>query len=197
MPRPKTYIEDAVVESAKQVFWEHGFEGTAISDLEQQTGLNRSSLYHGFGAKRSLYAAVLKSYVADFVDPLLEAMERLPPRSSAIGSFFSALSELFTTDESLARRGCLIVNAMGERSAQKDEAALTVERFPERLRLAFSRSLKASPVRMTASQVDRRAAMLATATIGVWITARIDPRMAARRCEEIAREVGSWTRRPR
>jgi AcrR family transcriptional regulator len=195
MPRPKTYSESEVVEAARQVFWERGFTNTAISDLEHRTGLNRSSLYHAFGAKRALFALVVKSDNADFVDPLLDAMEWEAPRLRAISTFFLALSALFTSDEKRSKRGCLIVNAIGERPEGNDEASRIVEAFPERLRKAFSRCLKESSAKMTSAQVDRRAAMLTTATLGVWLEVRVDPRMAARRCEDIAREVASWSRR--
>jgi AcrR family transcriptional regulator len=195
MPRPKTYTDSQVVEAAKDVFWENGFAGTAISALERGTGVNRSSLYHTFGAKRALFALALKSYVADFVDPLLDAMERQAPRLSAITTFFLTLSALFTSDQRASERGCLLVNVIGERPAGYDEAAEIIEAFPERLRKAFRRCLKGSSTDMTNAQVDRRAAMLATATLGVWLTARVDPRTAAVRCEDIAREVASWSRR--
>ena len=45
MGRPKGYDRDDVVVAARDLFWERGYEATSISDLEQRTGLNRSSLY--------------------------------------------------------------------------------------------------------------------------------------------------------
>jgi AcrR family transcriptional regulator len=195
MPRPKTYLDSDVVEAAKHVFWESGFSGTTISDLEQGTGLNRSSLYHAFGAKRALFALVLKRYVADFVDPILEPMERQPPQLREITTFFLTLSALFTSDQKTFKRGCLVVNAMGEHPDGKDEAAKIIDAYPDRLGRAFGHCLGGSSAEMTHAQVDRRAAMLATATLGVWLTARIDPRIAAERCEDIASEVASWPRR--
>jgi AcrR family transcriptional regulator len=151
-------------------------------------------LYHAFGAKRALFALVLKSYIADFIDPLLEAMELEAPRLGTIRAFFLTLSALFTSDETSAKRGCLIVNAIGERTGT-DEAAQIIDAFPERLRKAFRRCMIGPSTEMTNAQADRRAAMLATATLGVWVTARVDPKMAGLRCQSIAREVASWPRR--
>ncbi len=193
IPRPKTYTDSQVVEAAKQVFWESGFANTAISDLERGTGLNRSSLYHAFGTKRALFGLVLKSYLADFVDPLLDAMEHRTPNIRDIRTFFLTLSALLTSDEKAARRGCLIVNAIGEQPPADNEAERIIQAFPERLRNAFGRCLRSS-IGMTKPQVGRREAMLATATLGVWLTARADPQLAAQRCEEIAREVSSWSK---
>jgi len=196
MPRAKTYSDSEIVQAAQEVFWESGFTNTAISDLERGTGLNRSSLYHAFGPKRALFELVLKSYVTDFIDPLLEAMERQTPRVSDIASFFLTLSALFASDDKTAKRGCLLVNAIGDPTPGDDEVAQIVAGFPERLRNAFARSLGSS-TDMTRTQIDRKAAFLSAATLGIWLTTRVDPRMAVRRCEDIAREVASWSRRPR
>ena len=195
MPRTKTYSAAEVLDAAKAVFWESGFESTAISDLEQRTGLHRSSLYHGFGSKRTLFMLVLRSYLESFVDPLLDAMERQPPQLQSIRSFFLAVAAIFDADPESARRGCLIVNAMGGGLREDDEAARIIRSHPERLKRAFTRCLKAPPPTMTKAQIDRRAAMLASATLGVWLSARVDPQMAAVRCRDVAREVGTWASR--
>jgi hypothetical protein len=83
---------------------------------------------------------------------------------------------------------------MGEQAGHKDAATKIIDSYPERLRSAFSRCLTGSP-KVPKAEVDRRAAMLAAATLGVWVIARVDPRVASGRCEEIAREVASWSRR--
>ena len=54
MGRPKGYDRETVLLAARDLFWEQGYERTSIADLEERTGLNRSSLYTEFGSKRQL-----------------------------------------------------------------------------------------------------------------------------------------------
>lgn len=194
MARPRKSGERDVVEAAKQTFWASGFEGTAISDLERSTGLYRSSLYHSFETKRGLFAAAIQSYVSDFVDPRLRPMERDTPGLGAIEAYFSGVASYLRADTDSAARGCLIVNTIGELGAHRDEAGDTASRFPNRIRRAFARCLKsaADSGELRPDVVERRASMLSVATLGIWLLARIDPRAAARRCDEIRDEVASW-----
>jgi TetR/AcrR family transcriptional repressor of nem operon len=44
-------------------FWEHGFDKTSIGDLENCTGLKRTSLYNSFGNKDDLFKAVIDYFI--------------------------------------------------------------------------------------------------------------------------------------
>ena len=48
MGRTATFDRADAVRAARGVFWNQGYEATSIPDLEQATGLKRSSLYHAF-----------------------------------------------------------------------------------------------------------------------------------------------------
>ena len=45
MARTKQFDERQALVSAMLVFWEKGYEGTSIQDLEHAMGLNRTSIY--------------------------------------------------------------------------------------------------------------------------------------------------------
>ncbi|WP_118133435.1 TetR/AcrR family transcriptional regulator [Oceanicella sp. SM1341] len=45
--------------SARKAFAEHGFSATSMDDLTAAAGLTRGALYHNFGDKRGLLAAVV------------------------------------------------------------------------------------------------------------------------------------------
>ncbi|ALM82196.1 hypothetical protein ASB57_03780 [Bordetella sp. N] len=57
-----------------EVFWLHGYNGTAMSDLTEAMGINSPSIYSAFGSKRGLFDAVLDRYDqrrADFKEHFL------------------------------------------------------------------------------------------------------------------------------
>lgn len=69
MARTQTFDRDTVVRAARTVFWEHGYDGTSIPDLEDATGIRRSSLYNTFGSKRGLFDAAVQSYLDEVIRP--------------------------------------------------------------------------------------------------------------------------------
>src|SRR6516225_2219056 len=59
MPRVREFDVNDVLEKAKSLFWEKGYEAASIQDLVNATGVNRASLYQAFGGKRQLFEQAL------------------------------------------------------------------------------------------------------------------------------------------
>ena len=59
MGRKRSFDDDEVLARAREVFLEHGYEGTSIEALVKATGLLRGSLYGAFGSKRGMFVAAL------------------------------------------------------------------------------------------------------------------------------------------
>ena len=189
MPRPRSFDTDEVVEAAKHVFWHRGYHRTAIEDLERSTKLNRSSLYWAFGGKRALFLQALGAYLDGFISPRLAPMERADAGLDDIVGFFRGLAEHFRADETSARRGCLMVNSIAEFEGREDQLDGRAEQFRDRLSSAFTRALTASGDR---ERVDQRARLLSSATLGVWLAARIAPSDAAHTCDALIAQVQAW-----
>ena len=62
MNRPREFKEEEVLDRALGVFWRLGYDACSIAHLVKSTGLQRQSLYNGFGDKDGLFLAVLKRY---------------------------------------------------------------------------------------------------------------------------------------
>jgi TetR/AcrR family transcriptional repressor of nem operon len=194
MPRPPTYAREDVVRAAREAFWDDGYEGTAVSDLEERTGLLRSSLYLAFGSKRELFRSALDSYVKEVLDPLLAPMELGAADLRAIETFFSGVKAIVGQARGHGRRGCLMVNTVAELATRDDEAASRSIAFRDRLHDAFVRALEgaAASGEIARETLGRRADVLTAATFGIWLAARIDPVAAASLCNTMASEVESW-----
>ena len=55
---------ERLIETATALFAEHGYEGTSIEAVLQESGASRGALYHHFGSKEALFEAVLESVEA-------------------------------------------------------------------------------------------------------------------------------------
>lgn len=195
MSRPRTFSTEAVVTAARDAFWRLGYEGAAVSDLEQATGLSRSSLYQAFGSKEQLFRAALDLYIRTFVTDLLASMEQEGADERSIEGFFSSLHRLFSGDGLAASYGCLWVNSIVDlnRRVPPPADARSAE-YWERLQGAFANALRGSAPDGGLA-LDDRARTLAGATFGCWLVGRIDSRDARMLSLSLAAAVASWRRR--
>lgn len=60
--RPRGFDTDEALERAMLYFWEHGYEGASLSDLEGAMGIGRTSMYAAFGNKEQLFRKALDRY---------------------------------------------------------------------------------------------------------------------------------------
>jgi AcrR family transcriptional regulator len=182
------------VAAARELFWECGYQGSTLAELETATGLSRSSLYQAFGTKEALFARALDSYIEGFMTVRLGGMERPGSGPRDVAGFFHGLAELFRDDAALGHRGCLWVNSVAELTGREPALDARADEYGHRLRGAFAKALsEAAGGSPTPRLIDRRSRMLAATTIGIWLMVRFDPSEAARVCDGVVAEVRSWS----
>lgn len=74
--RPRAFDADGAIVRAMRLFWRKGYEGTSLSDLTEEMGITRPSLYAAFGNKDELFLKVLDRYdleTAHFIQASLMA----------------------------------------------------------------------------------------------------------------------------
>jgi AcrR family transcriptional regulator len=74
--RPREFDVDQALDRAMRVFWQHGYEGAALSDLTTAMGITRPSLYAAYGNKESLFEQVLQRYSEQVAGYVREALEQ-------------------------------------------------------------------------------------------------------------------------
>jgi AcrR family transcriptional regulator len=192
MARPRSFsIEDAVA-AAASVFWSKGYRDTAISDLEQATGLHRSSLYSAFGTKHTIFGLALQWYLRGFIGPRLAPMERPGADLGDIERFFTSLAA-FLRIGGQDRRGCLMINTIAEDQGRGTLLGSQAEAFRARLAAAFANAMADQH---DSGPVSGQAQLLTAATFGIWLVARIDPASAAQACDATAARIHRWQQIP-
>ena len=63
MARPLEFDREVVLEQCMLQFWENGYDKTSISDLEEVSGLKRTSLYNSFDSKDGLFKSVIEYFI--------------------------------------------------------------------------------------------------------------------------------------
>ena len=60
---PVKGVRDRLLDSAEQLFADHGFDGTSIRDLAAAAGCNIASVNYYFGGKEKLYVEIWRSHL--------------------------------------------------------------------------------------------------------------------------------------
>ncbi|MEM7069752.1 MAG: helix-turn-helix domain-containing protein [Pseudomonadota bacterium] len=87
MPRKPNYNRDDLIDRARNLFWQRGWAGTSLKDLEAELQMKPGSFYAAFGSKDALFELAIEKYAADGVERLnnlardngpIEALKRFP-----------------------------------------------------------------------------------------------------------------------
>jgi len=136
MPWEKTYDEAEVLEAAMYAFWNHGYQGTSMADLVAVTGINRGSIYTGFGNKRTVFLRALALYDA-YRAAHLDQLARDKGPAERISAVFEAVAHA----DPHVPGGCLMVNTAMERAPHDPEIAAIVQAGMARIEAFFAESL--------------------------------------------------------
>lgn len=121
MARTKKYDENEVLEKAMNLFWEKGYEGTSVRDLEKEMGINQFSIYSSFLSKKHLFIQSLKKYKTYVTDNhfniLLQENTKLNDLKKILYGFVD------TVKDEKNNKGCLVVNTTGEIGLRDKEIA--------------------------------------------------------------------------
>jgi AcrR family transcriptional regulator len=95
--RPRAFEENEALDQAVRVFWEHGYEGTSVSELASAMGINKPSLYAVFGSKEELFRRALDRYQATYVAYAPATLEQ-PTAYGAIETYLRAAVDALTAE---------------------------------------------------------------------------------------------------
>ena len=120
MARTKEFDERQALVKAMLVFWEKGYEGTSIQDLERAMGLKRTSIYNAFGNKRRLFERIVACYKESVMAELVAAMDGAPDIREGVRRLLNGAIEMHFDEANPG--GCLVVLSVLE-SEQIDAKA--------------------------------------------------------------------------
>lgn len=184
-----------IVDSARRLFNQHGFESVSLDDIMAGAGLTRGGFYNYFGSKSDLYAEVLGCF---FTDPewknCWEGIDvDLKSSDVAVQVIRAYLSRQHYED---VENSCPMVALPTDVSRSGQKAKLAFEAVFAGMVSVLERSLPRGPQ-------DRRmmAQAIAALCVGGMVVARaMETRSLAdalrNACMDVALELGGWERKP-
>lgn len=107
--RPRAFDRDEALRRAMEVFWEHGYEATSMSDLTAAMGISSPSLYAAFGSKEELFREAVAYYNDTLGATAAAELRERPTAREAISAVLRHHAVVFCDPDN--PRGCMIVLA--------------------------------------------------------------------------------------
>ena len=195
MGRNQAFDTAAVVKAARDLFWDRGYEATSLAELEQATGLNRSSLYNAFGSKRGLFDAAVGDYLDTVIRPRLRGLLGDVPARNALIEYFDGLRIAVAARPSGSpRRGCLLVNCAAGLAGHDDPAREVVDGYRAELTSALRHALARAGAGPAADPRtdEERARTLAALSMSAMLLARVNSAESAALLETASNQVRAW-----
>ncbi|WP_293676167.1 TetR/AcrR family transcriptional regulator [uncultured Phenylobacterium sp.] len=106
--RPRSFDEAKLLQALTGVFWDKGYSGASLDDLQEAAGVSRPSLYTAFGDKRGMYHRVLQAFTAGFETHLSQLANGGGDLRGDLAKFYGAAIDLYVTG-ARGPRGCLVL----------------------------------------------------------------------------------------
>jgi TetR/AcrR family transcriptional repressor of nem operon len=154
----------ALVETAKKLIRERGFDGAGVVEISREAGLTQGALYGQFKSKDGLAAEAIRKAFADGAAIWNELRETSPDVLSAYLDMY--LSEEHLTD---AGSGCPVAACISEVRRQGDAIGAA---FTEGFLMMVDLVQRAMPAATPPDEARRRALALVSALVGSVAMAR-------------------------
>jgi len=111
--RKLEFDKHQALESAMYTFWRKGYVGTSLSDLTENMGINKPSLYSTFGNKEELFIKATDFYLENNAKPFIEYLHTPEqPLSVRLNRYISAICSI--QFDSAKPKGCFISCCVSE-----------------------------------------------------------------------------------
>jgi len=162
------------------VFWEKGYEGTSIQDLEDAMGMKRTSIYNAFGNKREIFQRVMACYKESVMAELLIAMDTAPDIREGIRRLLNAALDIHFDKDNPG--GCLVVLSVLESdqldAQSRDQMQQTIHELKTSLQTRLTRAKKAGELPQDLDAAAT-ATTIATAMTGMMVMGKANFTRAA------------------
>ncbi|MEN8205195.1 MAG: TetR/AcrR family transcriptional regulator [Pseudomonadota bacterium] len=163
MARTKQFDERQALVSAMLVFWEKGYEGTSINDLEQAMGLKRTSIYNTFGNKSAIFEQVMSCYKESVMAALFVELDSAPDIREGVRRMLNGALDIHFDEDNPG--GCLVVLSIVESGQHDEQSQASMQHTIQELKSALQQRLsKAKRNGELSKQLDAGATATTIAT---------------------------------
>ncbi|MFH4157996.1 TetR/AcrR family transcriptional regulator [Acinetobacter bereziniae] len=106
--RPREFDREKALIQARDFFWQHGYEGTSMSDLVEVLGIASARIYKAFGSKEALFREAVLHYEKNEGGFALDALKQKNIKDALTQLFQDAIKLYTQINHSF---GCMVVSS--------------------------------------------------------------------------------------
>lgn len=127
MARPREFDPETVLDAARDLFWQRGYQASSLDELARITGVKKPSLYAAFGDKAALFLKVLDRYHSMVLMLSKQILEGAGPAREAVRAWLTGF--LPFCSEAMGANGCLSINTHLEAGALTPDVRASIGAF--------------------------------------------------------------------
>ena len=169
----KTFDPETVLQKAMEVFWARGYEAASLSELLQNMGISRKSMYDTFGNKQALFLKALEHYAQT---NLRSIKEQLLASGSPLRNIEQLLISMQKTHGKSGSKGCMLGTCTADFDTSDVEIAPVLRSYFARLENIYYEAISRAKIAGELSrEADARdlARMLLCTTQGMALVGRV------------------------
>ena len=116
MARHARYDRDTALGKAVDLFWEKGYQGSSMKQIEQALDMRPGSIYATFGSKDKLFSEALAAYAARTGRDMAEHMSRYDSVVDGLQDYLRKLARSYGSGCKTPSRACMVVKTLLESS---------------------------------------------------------------------------------
>ena len=170
--RKPQFDRTQTVATIADLFWGRGYDGVALSDVMEATGLSKSSLYNSFGDKDDLFRTALSHYHQTVVESgadWLAADDVVDPWDTLDQLLSGPANDVFGSDD---RRGCFLCNTASDGRGRAPDVDALVSTGFDRLIDGMSALLSRAAPEINDTDRTRWARLIITTYAGMRVRSR-------------------------
>ncbi len=123
MARHARYDRETALEKAVGLFWEKGYHGSSMKQIEHALDMRPGSIYATFGSKDGLFSEALASYAERGGREMAAHLEQYDSIVDGLQDYLRAIAASCGPDTEAPSRACMIVKTLLESSNTHSELA--------------------------------------------------------------------------
>ncbi|WP_289031157.1 TetR/AcrR family transcriptional regulator [uncultured Paraglaciecola sp.] len=124
-----------VVNNATKLYWEKGFNGTSMRNLQDVIDMRPGSIYATFGSKEGLFKEALNRYADMGIEELLTCRKAVDSPLKALKLFMK--SAVLDYTNSAPSRMCMLAKTMGELTEDNADLLQEAKRLLAKIEAEF------------------------------------------------------------
>ncbi len=139
MRKNAKFDRDQVVDKAVNLYWEKGYHGTSMRNLQDVIDMRPGSIYATFGSKDGLFREALERYALGGLQQLEQLRQETGSPTQALKEFIKL--QVIGTLDSAPSNMCMLTKSVAELTSEQPELLAEAKGLLKRVEQAFVRLL--------------------------------------------------------